>query len=112
MSETMAHNPTPYWRARDALRRASRTPIRPLSCSCAWSRSDCWAARPGAGCTATTRELPAPPESAFRDRVSSDGSVAYPAEAGRYHLYGSLACPWVHRSIIVRRLKGLEDAIG
>lgn len=32
--------------------------------------------------------------------------------AGRYHLYASLACPWAHRAIIVRRLKGLEDAIG
>ncbi|HBP22352.1 MAG TPA: glutathione-dependent reductase, partial [Planctomycetes bacterium] len=36
----------------------------------------------------------------------------FPAEAGRYHLYVSLACPWAHRTIIVRHLKGLEDAIG
>ncbi|MGH7660418.1 MAG: glutathione S-transferase family protein [Vulcanimicrobiaceae bacterium] len=33
-------------------------------------------------------------------------------EAGRYHLYVSLACPWAHRTIIMRKLKGLEDAIG
>lgn len=50
-------------------------------------------------------------QSAFRDRISNDGSTDYPAEAGRYHLYVSLACPWAHRTIIIRKLKGLEDAI-
>lgn len=40
------------------------------------------------------------------------GDSAFPAEAGRYHLYVSLACPWAHRTIIVRKLKGLENAIG
>ena len=49
--------------------------------------------------------------SAFRDRVTADGSSAFPAEAGRYHLYVSLACPWAHRTVIVRMLKGLEDVI-
>src|SRR3954465_1033861 len=47
----------------------------------------------------------------FRDFVTSDGSSGYEAEAGRYHLYVSYACPWAHRTIIYRRLKGLEDAI-
>lgn len=51
-------------------------------------------------------------DSGFRDWVSADGSSGYPAAAGRYHLYVSLACPWAHRTVIVRRLKGLEDAIG
>jgi putative glutathione S-transferase len=51
-------------------------------------------------------------EDAFRDWVTADGRSGYPAESGRYHLYVSLACPWAHRTIIVRRLKGLEDAIG
>jgi len=51
-------------------------------------------------------------DSRFRDRVTVDGSSGFPAEAGRYHLYVSLACPWAHRAIIVRRLKGLEHAIG
>jgi putative glutathione S-transferase len=51
-------------------------------------------------------------ESLFRDAVSSDGSTPYPAEAGRYHLYVSWACPWAHRTIIGRLLEGLEDAIG
>jgi len=51
-------------------------------------------------------------ESAFRDRVTADGSSGYPAEAGRYHLYVSLACPWAHRTVIVRMLKGLQEAIG
>jgi putative glutathione S-transferase len=49
--------------------------------------------------------------SAFRDRVTADGSSGYPAVAERYHLYVSLACPWAHRTIIVRELKGLADAI-
>jgi putative glutathione S-transferase len=52
------------------------------------------------------------PPSRFRDWVSADGSTAYPAEAGRYHLYVSWACPWAHRAVIGLRLKGLEDAIG
>jgi putative glutathione S-transferase len=50
-------------------------------------------------------------DSRFRGRVSADGSSGYPAEAGRYHLYVSLACPWAHRTIIYRRLKRLEDVI-
>src|SRR5919199_47982 len=50
--------------------------------------------------------------SRFRGRVSADGSTPYPAEPGRYHLYVSWACPWAHRTIIGRRLMGLEDAIG
>jgi putative glutathione S-transferase len=49
--------------------------------------------------------------STFREWVSADGSTPYAAEAGRYHLYVSWACPWAHRTIIGRRLKGLEDAI-
>jgi len=49
---------------------------------------------------------------AFREWVSADGSSGYPAQAGRYHLYVSLACPWAHRTILVRALLGLEDAIG
>ena len=51
-------------------------------------------------------------EDQFRDWVSSDGSTAYPAEAGRYHLYVSLACPWASRTVIVRHLQGLENAVG
>jgi putative glutathione S-transferase len=49
---------------------------------------------------------------AFRDWVTADGSSGYPAAAGRYHLYVSLACPWACRTIIARKLKGLEEAIG
>ena len=51
-------------------------------------------------------------EDAFRDWVRADGSSAYPVAAGRYHLYVSLACPWASRTVIVRKLKGLEAAIG
>lgn len=48
----------------------------------------------------------------FCDWVSADGRRGCPAEAGRYHLYVSLACPWAHRTIIVRKLKQLENVIG
>jgi putative glutathione S-transferase len=50
--------------------------------------------------------------SRFRDWVSADGSTEFGAEAGRYHLYVSWACPWAHRTIIGRRLKRLEGVIG
>ena len=50
-------------------------------------------------------------ESAFRNRVTADGSSGFPAAAGRYHLYVSLACPWAHRTLIFRALKGLDEAI-
>lgn len=44
-------------------------------------------------------------------RITRDGGDGYPVEAGRYRLVVSRACPWAHRSTIVRRLLGLEDAI-
>src|SRR6266536_1845758 len=50
-------------------------------------------------------------EDAFREWISNDGSTPYPAVAGRYHLYVSLACPWASRTVIMRHLKGLEQAI-
>ncbi len=56
-------------------------------------------------------------ESQFRNWVTSDGSAGpsgqggFKAEAGRYHLYVSLACPWAHRTLIFRKLKKLEDLI-
>ena len=56
-------------------------------------------------------------ESAFRNWITTDGSAGpsgtegFKAEAGRYHLFVSLACPWAHRTLIFRKLKGLEDLI-
>lgn len=56
-------------------------------------------------------------ESLFRHWITADGSPGptgsggFKAEAGRYHLYVSLACPWAHRTLIIRQLKGLEDVI-
>ncbi|MBF1999356.1 MAG: glutathione S-transferase family protein [Synechococcales cyanobacterium M58_A2018_015] len=51
------------------------------------------------------------PSTTFRDWITADGSSGFKAEAGRYHLYVSLACPWAHRTLIMRQLKGLADAI-
>ena len=51
-------------------------------------------------------------EDAFREWISADGSTPHPAVTGRYHLYVSLACPWASRTVIFRKLKGLEDVIG
>ena len=48
---------------------------------------------------------------AFREWVTADGSSGLPAESSRYHLYVSPACPWAHRTMIVRVLKGLEQVI-
>ncbi|MFT5359008.1 MAG: putative glutathione S-transferase [Polyangiales bacterium] len=50
-------------------------------------------------------------DSAFRDWVRADGSTAFAPKPGRYHLYVSLACPWAHRTLVFRKLKGLEEAI-
>jgi glutathionyl-hydroquinone reductase len=47
----------------------------------------------------------------FQGRITADGSSGYLAEPGRYHLYISWACPWAHRSAIVRELLGLQDII-
>ncbi|MBW4693814.1 MAG: glutathione S-transferase family protein [Lyngbya sp. HA4199-MV5] len=47
----------------------------------------------------------------FRDHITADGSSGFKAEAGRYHLYVSLACPWAHRTLIMRELKGLNDTV-
>lgn len=48
-------------------------------------------------------------DAAFRDWITPDGE--FKAEAGRYHLYVALACPWAHRTLIMRKLKGLEGMI-
>lgn len=53
----------------------------------------------------------------FRSWITADGSADpsgdtdFKAEAGRYHLYVSLACPWAHRTLVFRALKGLEEMI-
>ena len=49
--------------------------------------------------------------SAFRHRITADGAGGFAAQAGRYHLYVSLACPWAHRTLIARVLKGLQEAV-
>lgn len=57
-------------------------------------------------------------ESQFRNWITADGSAGptgsggFKAEAGRYHLYVSFACPWAHRTLIFRALKGLEGMVG
>ncbi|XVQ12922.1 glutathione S-transferase family protein [Spirillospora sp. CA-255316] len=47
----------------------------------------------------------------FTDTITADGSSGHRAEPGRYRLLVSLACPWAHRTLIVRRLLGLEEII-
>jgi len=50
-------------------------------------------------------------DSQFRDFVSPSGEGGFKAEAGRYHLYVALICPWASRTLAARKLKGLEEAI-
>lgn len=50
-------------------------------------------------------------QTAFRGHVTADGSSGFKAEAGRYHLYASLACPWAHRTLIMRELKRLTGIV-
>ncbi|MFC0444695.1 glutathione S-transferase family protein [Pseudidiomarina halophila] len=47
----------------------------------------------------------------FRNWISADTEAEFPAQSGRYHLYVSYACPWAHRTLIFRKLKGLEEHI-
>jgi putative glutathione S-transferase len=57
------------------------------------------------------------PATRFRNWATEDGSAGptgeggFPAERGRYHLYVALACPWAHRTVIMRELKGLNDVV-
>ena len=48
---------------------------------------------------------------AFRNKITETGDTGFKAEPDRYHLYVSLACPWAHRCLIFRKLKGLENLI-
>jgi putative glutathione S-transferase len=50
-------------------------------------------------------------ETSFRDWVRDEPDAEFQPEAGRYHLYVSYACPWAHRTLLTRTLKGLEDVI-
>ncbi len=58
------------------------------------------------------------PSSVFRNWVTVDGAAGpsgvggFKAEPGRYHLYVSLACPWAHRTLLLRKMKGLEGMVG
>ncbi len=47
----------------------------------------------------------------FHHWISRDGASGFKADAGRYHLYISLGCPWAHRTALLWKLKGLEDVI-
>jgi putative glutathione S-transferase len=51
------------------------------------------------------------PQTKFHQRITADGSSGFKAETGRYHLYLSLACPWAHRTLIMLKLKKLEEVI-
>jgi glutathionyl-hydroquinone reductase len=77
-----------------------------------WHEQDPDAAKAGASGGRFERQ-----ETAFRNWVTPDGRPGptghdgFAASAGRYHLYVSLACPWAHRTLIVRALKGLEQIV-
>jgi glutathionyl-hydroquinone reductase len=60
----------------------------------------------------TTKGAYQPKPQTFRDEVSNGLGARFGPEAGRYHLYVMYGCPWAHRTLIVRTLKGLERAIG
>jgi putative glutathione S-transferase len=67
--------------------------------------------RPGGGSVtddegAVEREPPS-----FRDRIAADSEATFPPEPSRYHLYVSYACPWAHRTLLTRRLRGLTDVV-
>src|ERR671932_2782180 len=51
------------------------------------------------------------PSSQFRNFIGTEEGNLYQPEAGRYNLYVGLSCPWAHRTLVVRALKGLEDVI-
>jgi len=48
----------------------------------------------------------------FHHWIKADGSTEFRPERDRYHLYVSLGCPWAHRTVLMRHLKGLQDIIG
>src|SRR6516225_3930789 len=50
-------------------------------------------------------------QSGFRDRITGDGSSGFKAESGRYVLVTAPSCPWAHRTVLMRKLKGLESTI-
>jgi glutathionyl-hydroquinone reductase len=50
-------------------------------------------------------------DSVFRDRISGEAGAKFPAEPGRYHLYCAVACPWAHRTTLMRTLKKLEPFV-
>ncbi|XP_052202889.1 uncharacterized protein LOC127808402 [Diospyros lotus] len=64
-------------------------------------------------CTAVRNmsESAVKPPTTFRHKISRDPNSPFPAEAGRYHLYLSYACPWASRCLTLLKLKGLEKAI-
>jgi glutathionyl-hydroquinone reductase len=71
-----------------------------------------------AGCVSLTNTKfnhPIPPwhsrSTCHRTGTTTDPNAEFPAAAGRYHLYVAYACPWAHRTLLVRALKGLDEAI-
>lgn len=68
--------------------------------------------QPGTGDSAAPKGAFDRKPTSFHHRIEADPGARFAAEAGRYHLYVSHACPWAHRTLITRALKGLEHAIG
>lgn len=71
------------------------------------SQDKAWSAGPAADSQGRFRRK----QSEFRSRITADGSTPFAPEAGRYHLYVQYACPWAHRTLLARKLFGLDSAI-
>ena len=129
LAEAGAHACAPQSKRLARRSRTDRAPLTfslsragPICAPCSKGKSD---GRTGQWRMASGRQVPCRPDGRFvrpdppfRNWITPDGAPGpsgaggFKAEPGRYHLYVSLACPWAHRTLIFRKLKGLQGMIG